>query len=344
MDISYMTNGSMSGYNNGTFTFFDFPLYMSYTKLFIYLVLLPVVFIPTLMVTSAIIKSKELSSKPHFFSSFFLINLYVGNMMGTLMRCGIGSILLIIYVLGVSINYHCIISNAIHLVTNASKILFLPLAIDRFLSVAYPFSYKRIMTMQLATGLVLIPWVLSMMLRISALLTITYVYYPPLGDCTITGGVAGNPILFLLPITEILATVMIIATSMYLRQKIIKSNKLFRIPRGNAADERKATRAGKLLEVLEEQLKPTMSVLIVGGIDGLFDLLNPIIYFVTVVINPAALEYVIEFVLIPLSFFQMLSHVLTYGMYNKNIRKEVCGYKEICSKESKVVTLNRNNN
>ena len=179
-DISYMLNGSVPGYNNETsmFVFFDFPLYMSYAKLFIYLVSLPVVFIPTLMVTFAIIRSKELSSKPHFFSSFFLVNLYIGNMMGIVMRCGIGSVLLIIYVLGISVNYHCIISNAIHMVIIANKILFLPLAIDRFLSVAYPFSYKQIMTMRLATALVLIPWVLSMMIRISTLLTITYVYYP----------------------------------------------------------------------------------------------------------------------------------------------------------------------
>ena len=197
------------------------------------------------------------------------------------------------------------------------------------------------MTMQLATALVLIPWVLSIMMRISVLLTITYAYYPPLGDCAVTGGVAGNPIFFLIPISEIVVTVMIIATSVYLRHKIIKSNKLFNMPRRNAADERKATRAGQLLEALEEQLKPTMSVLIVGGIDGLFD---SIIYFVTVVINPAALEYVIEFVLSPLFFLQMLSHVLTYSIYNKKIRKELCGCADIGNKESKVVTLNKSNN
>ena len=164
-----------------------------------------------------------------------------------------------------------------------------------------------------------------------------------LGDCTITGGIAGNPIFFLIPISEIVVTIIIIATSAYLRHKIIKSNKMFNMPRRNAADERKATRAGQLLEALEEQLKPTMSVLIVGGIDGLFDLLSPMIYFVTVLMNPTALEYVIEFVISPLVFLQMLSHVLTYGMYNKNIRKEFCAYTEIGSKRSKVITLNGNN-
>jgi len=198
--------------------------------------------------------------------------------------------------------------------------------------------------MRLAIGLVLISWVFSVLLRISVVLTLTYTYYPALGDCVITGGVAGSPLLYLLPGSEIVALFLIIITCVYLRHKILKSNKLFCKPKRNIAEDHKATRAGRLVEALEEQLKPTISVLIVGGIDGLFDIVIPIVFFATVFTNPAALEYAIEFVLFPLSILQMLGHVLTYGIYNKNIRKEICEYKEICSNHTKVISLNGNNN
>ena len=38
--------------------------------------------------------------------------------------------------------------------------------------------------------------------------------------------------------------------------------------------------AGRLVDKLQEQLKPTLSVFIVGGINGLFNLLYAIIYTV----------------------------------------------------------------
>ena len=56
--------------------------------------------------------------------------------------------------------------------------------------------------------------------------------------------------------------------------------------------------AGKLVEKLLEQTKPTVSVLIVGGIDGIFNLLFVIIsmaeLFLT--ITPLTYLYIIEFV------------------------------------------------
>ena len=349
MDTSAtMLNENMSGYSNGTatFVFFDFPLYMIYAKLCIYLVALPVVFIPTLMVTSAIIRSKELCSKRFFYSSFFLVNLYIANMTGIMMKCGIVCVLLIVHLLGISVNYNCIISQVVSLVLNGGKLLFLPLAIDRVLSVAYPFSYKQIMTMRLATGLVVIPWAFLILMRISVFATLTYVYYPVLGDCVIIGELSGNPLLFFFFLSEVMATVLIIVSSVYLRHKIIKSNKLFHRPRKNAVEECDSTKIGRMVEILQEQLKPTMSVLVVGGIDGIFNVLNPIIYAIMVSVfdDPAALLYVIEFIMFPLLFVQMLSHALTYGVYNKNIRKEFYEYKEICSRHSKVIALNGNNN
>jgi len=348
MDTSAtMLNENASDYSNGTttFVFLDFPLYMIYAKLCIYLVALPVVFIPTLMVTSAIIRSKELCSKRYFYSSFFLMNLYITNMTGIVMKCGIVSVLLIVHLLGISVNYNCVISQVVSLVLNGGKLLFLPLAVDRVLSVAYPFSYKQIMTMRLATGLVVIPWAFLVLMRISVFATLTFVYYPVLGDCVIIGELSSNPLLFFFFLSEVMATVLIIVSSVYLRHKIIKSNKLFHRPRRNAVREPDTTKIGRMVEILQEQIKPTMSVLIVGGIDGIFNVLNPIVYFIMISVfdDPAGLLYVIEFVMFPLLFVQMLSHSLTYGIFNRNIRKELCQYMEVCSRHSKVVALNGNN-
>ena len=41
----------------------------------------------------------------------------------------------------------------------------------------------------------------------------------------------------------------------------------------NAAQQRKSNKAGRLAEILQEQVKPILAVFCVGGIDAVFDFL-----------------------------------------------------------------------
>ena len=66
--------------------------------------------------------------------------------------------------------------------------------------------------------------------------------------------------------------VIIAGTCIYLRHKIIHSNRFFKSVKRNTTEKPKAAKVGRLIEILEEQLKPTLSVFIAGGIDAMFNI------------------------------------------------------------------------
>jgi len=91
-----------------------------------------------------------------------------------------------------------------------------------------------------------------------------------------------------------------------MRHKIIKSNRFIHGIRRSAAEEAKAILLRRLVDALREQIKPSLSVFILGGVDVLFNLV-----FVTILVSvahylPQANILVLEFVLVPLRFFQTL--------------------------------------
>ena len=135
----------------------------------------------------------------------------------------------------------------------------------------------------------------------------------------------------------------ITVTSIYLRYKIIKCNRLFHCVTRNASQQRKAFLAGRLAEILQKQLRPTLSILIVGGIDAIFNLLFVILYMALVFANvtPLTQLYMIQFLLTPIQICQSLSHSMSYGVYNKEIRDKLLDYVKVCTtRHSKVIALN----
>ena len=136
-------------------------------------------------------------------------------------------------------------------------------------------------------------------------------------------------------VTSILIT---FATSVYLRYRIIKSNNFFQRVNRNADQERRSIRAGRLAEILQEQVKPTLSVFIVGGIDGLFNFLFTISYVMAYNVSPLTQLYIIDFVWTPLQFCQSLSHTFSYGIYNKEVRDKFISF--CTTKRSNVTIIN----
>ena len=79
--------------------------------------------------------------------------------------------------------------------------------------------------------------------------------------------------LLILLLCFIIPIVLITITSIYLRYRIIKSNNFFHSVKRSAAQQRKSHKAGRLAEILQEQVKPTVAVFCVGGIDAVVDIL-----------------------------------------------------------------------
>ena len=136
--------------------------------------------------------------------------------------------------------------------------------------------------------------------------------------------------------------VLITLTSIYLRYRIIKSNNFFHSVKRNAAQEGKSNKAGRMAEILQEQVKSTLAVFRVGGIDAILDILFAIIVVVLGFLYPSnTIVYNIvtaQIVAVPIQYIQSANHAL---VYNSNIREKIFDYINVRNKHSKVIILHR---
>ena len=193
-----------------------------------------------------------------------------------------------------------------------------PLSVYRGVSIARPFSYKRIMTRNKIIVMIIALWIFAV---ITALPNLDYhlVFVPSLAVCAVVEVDPVIAVIYLVP--GVLSFLFILCASAYLRYKIIKSNRFVHGVQRSALDREKALRAGRLVDALMEQVKPTMSVLITGGIDGLFDLFLIVVFgILSALSSPATMLLVIETVLFGLNYCQLLCHPLCFGLYSKEIR------------------------
>ena len=300
-------------------------------------VALPLVTVPTLMVILAILNNKKLQTK----NNLLAVNLLIADLGVALVQCCINVFLILAYLLDVEIDVSCNIVITLVLTWGmASKLMFLPMAINRFVCVAFPYSHKRIMTKNKIIVMITFLWLSAIVLSAASTLDHDLVYIPSLGICRSTGFSIIFVLVFVGPL--MISTLLVGITSIYLRHKIIKSNKFIHGVTRHSSREDKAVKLGRLAETLREQLKPTLAVFILGGIDGLFNFLLPIVIVVVTYVHPFITQFqVVQFVLLPLQLCQTLSHSLSYGIYNKEIRDEIFGCRNICTKHSKVIVLNR---
>lgn len=315
----------------------EVPEYLTYLMLFILSMAIPLVIIPALMVVVIVMKNKKMQIN----KNFFLINLVLADMGVVLVQWCTNGLLMVLYLLGLTVDANCtlILTPAIALVI-ASKLMFLPMCMDRFIHIAFPFSYKRIVTTKAIIITIIGLWMVAISMSYFLVYDQPFEYISSMGICKPKQInilyqliLLGSFFMPVLPIT---------ITSIYLRYRIIKSNRFFHSVKRNAAQERKSFRAGRLAETLQEQMKPTLSVFILGGTDAVVDILFVLVSAIATFLSPTnTMVYIIttQFMAIPMHYVQSVNHSL---VYNKNIREKIIiGCKQGCNKQSKVIVLNR---
>ena len=132
---------------------------------------------------------------------------------------------------------------------------------------------------------------------------------------------------------------LITTTSIYLRYRIIKSNNFFHSVKRSAAQQRKSHKAGRLAEILQEQVKPTLAVFRVGGIDAVLDIFFALIGVVLNFLSPSgttALIVTTQIVGVINQYLQSANHAV---VYNTDIREKMIGCIKMRNKHSKVTVL-----
>ena len=320
---------------NQTTTVHVVPKYLSYAMVFAVLLSIPSVIVPALSAIVVIVKNKKLQSN----NNIFLINLLLTDVgIAVILSCSNG-LLTVLYLLGVNVDVNCRISLIpFTLVLIANKLMFLPMCVDRFIHIAVSFSYKRIVATKTIMATIISLWMVS----IIATSITTYFngpnafeYIPSLGICKPKQ--TNIPQLLILLLYFFMPILFVTITSIYLRQRIIKSNNFFHSVKFNVVQVRKSNKAGRLAETLEEQVKPTMAVFRVGGIDAVLDILISVIVSVGSIPTSMVSLVTAQLIGFQMQYIQSINHSL---VYNCDIRENIIGCKRV-KKRSKVIVLQR---
>jgi len=158
------------------------PLYLTYLQLLILLIGGPSVIIPAVMVIAIIVKNAAVRTV----NNIFLVNILIADACFVLFSFSQRSILMIIYLLGFIINGNCdlLIILTLALIV-ATKLMFLPLSIDRFIHVAFPFSYKNIMTTKVIATTISCLWLLVVFVPVTSTVNRPTKFHPAFGICTL---------------------------------------------------------------------------------------------------------------------------------------------------------------
>ena len=249
-------------------------------------------------------------------------------------------LLTVLYLLGVNVDVDCridVIPTMIFVIAN--KLMFIPMCVDRFIHIAFPFSYKRIVTTKAIMITIITLWMAAMVTPTILYINQPFEYIPSVGGCKPTQ--TNIPFLLILLPCYFTLIVLITITSIYLCQRIIKCKNFFHSVKRNATQERKSNKAGRLAEILEEQVKPTMAVFRVGGIDAVLDILSAVIVAVAFLVSPSnTVAFIVTGPLIGISieFLQSVNHCL---VYNIDIREKMIDCIRPKKKRSKVIVLHR---
>ena len=153
--------------------------------------------------------------------------------------------------------------------------MFIPTCVERFIHIAFPFCYKRIIT----TKAIMTMHCNHFMDTNNSDYNLLFINGPyqcisPVNACIPTQ--TNNPLILILLLCFFTPIVLITITSIYLRHRIIKTKNFFHSVKRNATEERKSNKAGRLAEIFKEQVKPTMSVFRVGGNDAVLDMISTV--------------------------------------------------------------------
>jgi len=318
-----------------------YPLYATYMKLFGMLLISILVVISSSFVIWVILKNKELRNA----NNLLIVNLLITDVISTVTLCGIVVPFIFAYILDLDVYHYCdVIVLFIAWLSVGSRLMILPPAVHRFVCVARPFTHQRVLTKTRIILMIVALWAIPVIFLTPLVSSVEFrtVYVPSLGSCAVVrNGLSLSylPTLVGFVFSYVSSVLLITISAVYLRHKIIHVRAYVRDLQQNGSAQRKLNRSQRLKELLTEQVKPTIGVFVVGGMDAVVTLLaGTIIVYFRVNYTPIVQFQIYQTVTIPLFFLHSLSHSLSYGIWNKNIRDEM---RPCYPKRSRVIVLYR---
>jgi len=331
------TMQSLSDTTSTDESYMEVPLVVSCIKMMTLMLAPLVLATPTGLVLRVILKEESLHTKYYFIVS----NLLVTDLLGVTVESLVQIIGLIMHVIGYQIDFNCALLKLLEIPTFASQLLLAILAIDRFTAITYPCQYCQIMNYKFAVGILVADWMMAVLTSLVIIYGMSFQYVPGFAQCH---GLNGFPLDYFFKGTfMVITTVLMIVINVFLYNKIHETSARYRegmqLP-GHGVHLRKATH----LDTLKNHIKPTASILLLGGLDILFNLALHILSFFTLGNDLITGLYVTEFLAQPIKFCQLMCHPLVFAILITTIRSKIFDfelYHRHFSRQSKVIVLNR---
>ena len=324
--------------------FSNVSLVATYLKILLLVVTIPATITPAAVIIHIIRKTEEL----HTNYCLFLVNLLISDALTTIKYC-IGIIIMILYLFNIRIY----ISDIVYIFASIPQVVtrysFVLLAIDRVVGVAFPYRYRNIMKPRVVYALITSVWIIAAVL----LSLVRIILGPPylvwqFGLFIPPSGASGAIFTYLLP--QAVSVILTVGINAYLYRSIIRSKKkLASNLQLSGKDDHKVTRLQRLIHNLQVQLESSLPVFVLGGVDCLLNVLHVVTFIVVSVNYPLSFAaipriYFMQFLVNPLEYCQIISHSITYGVYQKTVRKKLHKYYQRLQRvlppcPSKVITL-----
>ena len=338
----------MDSYNQSISEFFslndtyteEVSLFATYLIMVVKLIMTFAVIYLAVIVINVIWKTRELHTKYYF----FVANLLATDMIAVMVRSGMHYLIVILYLLDLQSDSASSILRFLvipifplfHLMT---IMLPITLAIDRMIVIGFPYRHRSIMTTKTAIGILAVMWGLLF------ILTIIITFTVPVNIVWSLAVVGYHCIIIpFFAIPRLTSNIFVTAANVFLLYKVIESNRKAKENERLGNEEEKESR--KLVNLLRAQVKPTITLLFIGGIDVIGNMLIVTVYtIIGVLVQPSARIYLEQFLMFPMIVSLLVAHPLVYGLYMKKIRDRLprctaCQEQWII-RNSKVITLHQ---
>ena len=337
-----MENQSHDGYFPSNDTYTEVPIVFTCLSMVFRLLMAIIVITPAVMVINVIWQIRELHTKYYF----FIANLLATDVAFVIVRNVIDCLIIILYLLGLNSD---LTATKIRFFVFPMFVVFrlmdilLPttIAMERMIVIGFPYHHRSIMTTKMVIGILAAMWGVSLILTIMATILVPVDIVWPLA--TINIHITVVPF-FAVP--RLASVVCIIVANVILYYHVTISNRKAR-ENERLRNEDEVKRFQKLLQLLRTQAKPTITLLLVGGIDVIGYILITFMYAgIGISVDPSTFLYLKLFLIYPLDMSLLVSHPLVYGLYMKKIRRRLPNCTAYCqmqcnTRHSRVITLHQ---
>ena len=293
----------------------DVPLIATYLKILVLLVTIPAIITPAAVIIHIIRKTKELHTK----YCLFLVNLLIGDILTTIRFCF------------EIFNIRIYISDIPYIILTIPRVVvqysFVLLAIDRIVGVAFPYRYRNIMKPRVVYALIASVWIIAAVLLFLIIIT-SHIYLLWSFGVYVPQSIPSSIFkLYVLP--QPVSAIIIVVINLYLYRSVIQSKrKLESNLKLSGKDEHKVTKLQQLIYNLQMQLKSSLPLFVLGGVDCFLNVLRVVIFIIISVKYPPSSgaiprAYFMQYLVNPLEYCQIISHSITYGVYKKPVRKKL---------------------